>query len=124
MAKAGCIRVKIGFESGSDRILKLIQKDETTDDMRKGAKMLKDAGVPFTGYFMIGFPEETDDDEDSESADISNKLELLSGKGNGETRNALPPLNTNNRRGSRERRKPSENSNENANAPKIFPMTP
>ena len=68
--------------------------------------------------------EETDDDEDSESADISNKLELLSGKGNGETRNALPPLNTNNRRGSRERRKPSENSNENANAPKIFPMTP
>jgi len=62
MAKAGCIRVKIGFESGSDRILKLIQKDETTDDMRKGAKMLKDAGVPFTAYFMIGFPDETDDD--------------------------------------------------------------
>ena len=62
MAKAGCIRVKIGFESGSDRILKMIQKDETTEDMRKGAKLLKDAGVPFTGYFMIGFPEETDDD--------------------------------------------------------------
>jgi len=62
MAQAGCIRVKIGFESGSDRILKMIQKDETTEDMRKGAKLLKDAGVPFTGYFMVGFPEETDDD--------------------------------------------------------------
>ena len=62
MAKAGCVRVKIGFESGSDRILKMIQKDETIEDMRKGAKLLKDAGVPFTAYFMVGFPEETDDD--------------------------------------------------------------
>ena len=32
----GCQRVKLGFESGSDKILKDIQKDETTDDMIKG----------------------------------------------------------------------------------------
>ena len=62
MAKAGCVRVKLGFETGSDRILKEIQKDETKEDMRRGAKMLKDAGVPFTGYFMTGFPGEKDDD--------------------------------------------------------------
>lgn len=62
MAQAGCVRVKLGFESGSDRILTQIQKDETKDDMRRGAKMLKDAGVPFTAYFMAGFPGETDDD--------------------------------------------------------------
>ena len=62
MKKAGCIRVKLGFETGSDRILKMIEKDETTDDMRNGAKLLRDAGVPFTGYFMAGFPGETDDD--------------------------------------------------------------
>jgi len=62
MKKAGCQRVKLGFESGSDRILKEIEKDETKDDMRKGAQMLKDAGVPFTAYFMTGFPGETDDD--------------------------------------------------------------
>jgi len=62
MAEAGCARVKLGFESGSDRILKQIQKDETKDDMRKGANMLKDAGVPFTAYFMAGFPGETDQD--------------------------------------------------------------
>jgi radical SAM superfamily enzyme YgiQ (UPF0313 family) len=30
--------------------------------MRRGVKMLKDAGVPFTAYFMTGFPSETDDD--------------------------------------------------------------
>ena len=62
MKKAGCIRVKLGFESGSDRILKMIEKDETTDDMRNGAKLLRDAEVPYTGYFMAGFPGESDDD--------------------------------------------------------------
>ena len=62
LAKAGCRRVKLGFESGSDRILKQIQKDETTDDMRRGANLLKQAGVPFTAYFMAGFPGETDKD--------------------------------------------------------------
>ena len=62
MSKAGCVRVKLGFESGSDRILKEIQKDETIEDMRRGAKMLKEAGVPFTAYFMTGFPGETDED--------------------------------------------------------------
>lgn len=62
MKEAGCTRVKLGFESGSDRMLKLIQKDETKEDMRRGAKMLKCAGVPFTAYFMAGFPGETDED--------------------------------------------------------------
>ena len=62
MKKAGCVRVKLGFESGSDRILKMIEKDETTDDMRRGAKLLRDANVSYTGYFMAGFPGETDDD--------------------------------------------------------------
>lgn len=62
MAKAGCMRVKLGFESGSDRILKQIQKDETKEDMRHGVRLLKQAGVPFTAYFMAGFPGETDDD--------------------------------------------------------------
>ena len=62
MALAGCVRVKLGFESGSDKVLKDIQKDETKEDMRRGAKMLKDAGVPFTAYFMAGFPNETDED--------------------------------------------------------------
>ena len=56
MKDADCQRVKLGFESGSDKILKDIQKDETTDDMIKGAKLLKEAGVPFTAYFMTGFP--------------------------------------------------------------------
>ncbi len=62
MAEAGCERVKIGFESGSDRILSQVKKLETRDEMLVGAKMLKRAGVPFSAYFMTGFPGETDED--------------------------------------------------------------
>ena len=62
MAEAGCERVKIGFESGSDKILKQVQKLETREEMLEGANMLKRAGVPFSAYFMTGFPGETDDD--------------------------------------------------------------
>ena len=62
MAQAGCERVKIGFESGSDRILSQVKKLETKEEMLKGASMLKNAGVPFSAYFMAGFPGETDDD--------------------------------------------------------------
>jgi len=62
MVRAGCQRIKIGFESGSDRILQTIQKDETLEDMQRGVKCLKDAGLPFTAYFMTGFPGETDED--------------------------------------------------------------
>ena len=62
MAEAGCERVKIGFESGSDRILSQVKKLETREEMLAGAAMLKKAGVPFSGYFMAGFPGETDED--------------------------------------------------------------
>ena len=47
MAEAGCKRVKIGFESGSNRILSEVKKLETREEMLEGAAMLKKAGVPF-----------------------------------------------------------------------------
>ena len=62
MAEAGCERVKIGFESGSNRILSEVKKLETREEMLEGADMLKKAKVPFSAYFMTGFPGETDED--------------------------------------------------------------
>ena len=74
MAEAGCERVKIGFESGSNRILSQVKKLETKEEMLKGAEMLKKAGVPFSAYFMAGFPGETDDDV-RETIDFAKKIE-------------------------------------------------
>ncbi len=74
MAEAGCERVKIGFESGSDKILKQVQKLETRDEMLEGANMLKRAGVPFSAYFMTGFPGETDEDV-KQTIDFAKQIE-------------------------------------------------
>ena len=74
MAEAGCERVKIGFESGSDRILKQVKKLETRDEMLIGANMLKKAGVPFSAYFMTGFPGETDNDV-KQTIDFAKQIE-------------------------------------------------
>src|SRR3990167_7348097 len=62
MKQANCVRVKIGAESGSDRILKQESKRETKKQIYDGCMMLKDADVPFTLYLMTGFPGETDAD--------------------------------------------------------------
>ena len=62
MKKAGCYEIGFGIESGSDRILQFIKKATTTDAVRKGVKMTKDAGIDVRGFFMIGFPTETKDE--------------------------------------------------------------
>ncbi len=59
MKKAGCYEIGFGIESGSDRILQFIKKATTTDLVRKGVSMTKDAGIDVRGFFMIGFPTET-----------------------------------------------------------------
>ena len=62
MKEAGCIRVKIGVESGSDRILKKVRKGITTAEVREVVRLIKEAGVPLTVYLMVGFPGETNQD--------------------------------------------------------------
>ena len=62
MKSAGCIRVKIGAESGSDRILKAMRKGVTREKIRKAVGLIKEEGLPLTVYFMTGFPQETNED--------------------------------------------------------------
>lgn len=62
MKKSGCIRVKIGVESGSDEILKRVKKGISLEQIRNAVKLIKEMAIPLTAYFMIGFPGETDDD--------------------------------------------------------------
>ncbi len=62
MKEAGCIRVKIGAESGSDKILKAMHKGVTTAQIRQAVGLIKGAGLPVTVYLMIGYPQETNED--------------------------------------------------------------
>jgi anaerobic magnesium-protoporphyrin IX monomethyl ester cyclase len=62
MAESGCQIVKIGIESGSDRILRAMRKGETTEAMRTAVALLQGRGIAVTAYLMAGYPGETDDD--------------------------------------------------------------
>jgi radical SAM superfamily enzyme YgiQ (UPF0313 family) len=59
MKSAGCVRVKIGVESGSDRILKKVKKNITIQQIRDAVTLIKNVGIDFTIYLMVGFPSET-----------------------------------------------------------------
>jgi len=61
MEEAGCEALAVGIESGTSRIQKLIDKRVTVDKIREKAAMIADcSGIKLTGYFMIGFLEETE----------------------------------------------------------------
>jgi radical SAM superfamily enzyme YgiQ (UPF0313 family) len=62
MKKAGCTCIKIGVESGSQRILNLINKKVTKDVLLNASRIVKSNGIPLTIYLMTGFPDETNDD--------------------------------------------------------------
>ena len=56
MKKAGCFLVAFGFESGSDEILKEMKKGATRAMNLQAAKWCHEIGLPFWGFFVIGFP--------------------------------------------------------------------
>jgi len=62
MRSAGCNFIKVGIESGSERVLKLMNKGITKKQCRTAAKLLKDSGIHWTGYFMMGVVGEEEDD--------------------------------------------------------------
>jgi radical SAM superfamily enzyme YgiQ (UPF0313 family) len=61
LANGGCTGVGIGIESGSDRILKAINKGETTATILKAIGMLKQTGLHVKGFFILGLPGENEE---------------------------------------------------------------
>lgn len=60
MKKSGCVAVMIGFESGCNEILKSMHKQTTVAVMRKNHALLKKYGILTYGFFIVGFPGETE----------------------------------------------------------------
>jgi anaerobic magnesium-protoporphyrin IX monomethyl ester cyclase len=54
MKKAGCGKISFGFESGSNKILKLMKKHSTPQQAIKAVKMVKKVGIRSAGSFMLG----------------------------------------------------------------------
>lgn len=62
MKKAGCETIKFGIESGSQRILDVIQKGITLREIRETRALCRKAGIKFACFILLGIPSETDED--------------------------------------------------------------
>ena len=60
LARAGCIAVTGGLEVASNRLLALMQKGVTVEQVARVARAFTDAGVMVHAYLMYGFPTETE----------------------------------------------------------------
>ncbi len=60
MKAAGCARVNLGIESGSDRILALLKKGFTVTDVEQACRLFQTANIEVDGMFMMGLPTETE----------------------------------------------------------------
>ncbi|MHC4269188.1 MAG: B12-binding domain-containing radical SAM protein [Planctomycetota bacterium] len=62
MKKAGCNFVKVGVESGSEIVLKKMEKTTTLKKCREAANLFRKVGIHWTAYFLIGIPGERERD--------------------------------------------------------------
>jgi len=62
MYAAGCRRVYLGLESGSQRTLDLMRKQTRVEDGVRAAAVYRDAGIGVAAFFIVGYPGETASD--------------------------------------------------------------
>jgi radical SAM superfamily enzyme YgiQ (UPF0313 family) len=60
MKRAGFYLVSVGIESGSDRVLKLMNKHLMTKQIKEKVNLIKRAGLDTAGFFILGYPGETE----------------------------------------------------------------
>ena len=59
---AGCVGITAGVESGTNRILNIMKKGTSREKILESAREIKKQRIPLTAYFMVGCPEETQEE--------------------------------------------------------------
>jgi radical SAM superfamily enzyme YgiQ (UPF0313 family) len=63
MAKAHCRTIMFGIESGSQKVLDRLKKEQTLEDVESAVTNAKKAGIEIVhGFFVVGNPDETVED--------------------------------------------------------------
>jgi len=60
LADSGCVAVSGGLEVASDRLLRLMKKGVTVEQVARVTKAFSDAGILVHAYLMYGFPTQTE----------------------------------------------------------------
>lgn len=72
---AGCTRVHVGVEAGTDEGMKSLNKNLDTDKVRKGFQVLKRSGMTTVCYFLLGCPHEKTRDDVMRTIDFATELD-------------------------------------------------
>lgn len=64
LEKAGCYKIEIGVESGSQAVLDFINKKTTLEKALRSNEILRDANILGVYAFMVGFPKEIPESAD------------------------------------------------------------
>jgi len=75
LSKQNCIELRIGAESGSQRVLDIMQKDITVDDIYKTVRICKKFDINPITNFMVGVPGESESDV-MKTFDLMDELEI------------------------------------------------
>lgn len=59
---AGLRSIHMGVEAGTDRVLKIMNKQITRDQTRQAFRVAREEGIETRGYFMIGYYDATSED--------------------------------------------------------------
>ena len=59
MKAAGCRRVYLGLETGSQETLNLMNKKATVDEGVEAVRLFHKAGIEVAAFFIVGYPEES-----------------------------------------------------------------
>ncbi len=62
LKKAGLRSIHMGVEAGTDRLLKIMNKQITREKTERAFRICREAGVDTRGYFMIGYYDATPED--------------------------------------------------------------
>jgi radical SAM superfamily enzyme YgiQ (UPF0313 family) len=60
LARSGCVAVSGGLEVASDRLLSLMKKGVTVEQVARVSRAFTDAGIMVHAYLMYGFPSQTE----------------------------------------------------------------
>lgn len=74
MKEAGCWQISYGVETGSQRLLDLIQKGTTLEQVEQAFRWTKELGINIRGFFMLGLPTETRE-ESFQTIEFARKLD-------------------------------------------------